>query len=91
MFKKTQLFPKPCPECGGQRVRTTLEINTTGINATGLEWSVLQLKQPKRVIGLGGLFSGQSNKSEVATVSCTNCGYTALYATEPGNLIPDEE
>ena len=87
MHNKTQSSLKPCPECGGQRVRTTLNINPL----VGMEQNELQLRQPKRVIGLGGLFSGQSNKSEVATVSCTNCGYTTLYATQPGNLIPDEE
>ena len=91
MSKKNQLFPKSCPECGGQRVRTTLDISATGINSTGLDWYGIQLKQPERVIGLGGLFSGKSNKSEIAAVSCTNCGYTTLYAAQPGNLIPDEE
>ncbi len=87
MPNNTQFFPKPCPECGGQRVRTTLNINPF----VGMEQNELQLRQPKRVIGLGGLFSGQSNKSEVATVSCINCGYTTLYAAQPGNLIPNEE
>ena len=91
MSKKTQFFPKPCPECGGQRVRTMLDITATGINSTGLDWDGVQLKQPERVIGLGGLFSGKSNTSEIVSVSCTNCGYTSLYATEPSNLIPDEE
>ena len=83
----TQSSLKPCPECGGQRARTTLDIRPF----EGMEESELQLRQPKRVIGLGGLFSGQSNKSEVATVSCTNCGYTTLFAVHPSNLIPDKE
>ncbi len=87
MHNKTQSSLKACPECGGQRVRTTLDINPL----VGMEQNELQLRQPKRVIGLGGLFSGQSNKSEVATVSCINCGYTTLYAAQPGNLIPNEE
>ncbi|GAC1428369.1 MAG: hypothetical protein NVS4B1_07340 [Ktedonobacteraceae bacterium] len=88
MHNKTQSFPRPCPECGGQRVRTTLNINPL----VGMEQNELHLRQPKRVIGLGGLFSGQSNTSEVATVSCTNwSGYTTLYATQRSNRIPNEE
>ena len=66
----------------------------TTLNITvpiGEEGSELKLKQSNRVIGLGGLFTGQSNKSDVATVSCTHCGYTTLNATQPHNLIPDQE
>jgi predicted nucleic-acid-binding Zn-ribbon protein len=60
-------------------------------NALGMEKNELQIRQPQHAIGLGGLFKGESNKSDVASASCIECGYTTLYATDPKNLIPDEE
>ncbi len=77
----TQLFTlKPCPECGGQRVQVSLSTIQPNI--------LLQVTQQKRKTKL---FSGHSNQSYVSALTCTTCGYTTLYATQPSNLIPDEE
>lgn len=73
---------KLCPECGGKYVAVTTVLPRGQYGAP----NVLKLKQPKRS---ASLFSGKRNVSLIHALTCTVCGYTALYATEPGNLIPD--
>lgn len=42
------------------------------------------LIQPKRDPGWLG-----HNQSMIDAITCTNCGYTELYAHDPAKLIPD--
>lgn len=80
---KPFIFPstsRPCSECGGQRVVTRLTIEGEG--------TLVELYQPMRSTGL---FSGKSNTSQLHTLTCTNCGFTTLFAAFPTNLIPDQE
>lgn len=67
---------KPCPECGGTRVWTQVKT-----------YYYFKLVQPWRCVSL---FSGKSSESNTQAITCLNCGYTALYATEPQNLVPDK-
>jgi hypothetical protein len=39
--------------------------------------------------GRKGHFAGK-NKSGLQATTCTNCGYTELYALKPRNLQPDD-
>ena len=72
MNDQTQPPPtKPCPECGGERV--TVQLST-----------VLQAAKERIAVGF---FSSQSKTSYLYALTCTTCGYTALYAEQPGNLI----
>ncbi|GCE27543.1 hypothetical protein KDA_36040 [Dictyobacter alpinus] len=65
---------KPCPECGGARVRVSYSMG------------VIMLAQFKRSASFLGK---KSRTSSTQPVTCTSCGYTVVYATEPNNLIPD--
>lgn len=71
---------KPCPECGGQRVK----VSSFGFDPT---WGAFLLVQSRRKKGSFGL---RSNESLTNTLTCLKCGYTAWYAQSPDNLIPDE-
>ncbi|GHO52159.1 hypothetical protein KSD_03940 [Ktedonobacter sp. SOSP1-85] len=73
---------KPCPECGGQRVYVE------AIVSVKIPDTSVMLKQPKRSTPL---FSGKSRYSDTVALTCLMCGYTALYATEPANLVPNKE
>lgn len=80
MGKQTQQpIPKPCPECGGEH--TFVQVATN-------QGHILIVAQPKR---RAGFFSNISNQSHLVAFACTTCGYTTLYATEPRNLITDQE
>ena len=69
---------KPCPECGGRRVRVSYYLN-----------GYVMLQQRERSVSL---FSGKKkNYSETAGITCINCGLTTIYALTPDNLIPDGE
>src|SRR5262245_59449613 len=71
---------KPCPECGGQRVKvSSFEF--------GYIKGALWLVQGRRKTGF---FYTRSNESLANTLTCLKCGYTAWYAQSPENLIPDE-
>ncbi len=70
---------KPCPECGGKRVKVVLQ-TTQGDS--------LQAKQPARKVKF---FSDLLNNTSLYGLSCTTCGYTAHFASEPGNLTPDPQ
>ncbi|GHO57240.1 hypothetical protein [Ktedonobacter robiniae] len=75
---------KPCPECGGRRVQTITEI------AGDDQWlnpPYIRIKQPER---RSNWFKGKLRTSEVSTTTCLDCGYTAVFATNPENLTPDE-
>lgn len=67
----------PCPFCGERRVSTVIS------TADGRP---LHLVQSERAVTL---FGGRSSTSPLAALTCVACGFTALYATQPGNLIPD--
>ncbi len=72
MNDQTQPPPtKPCPECGGERVPVQLS-------------TILQAS-PQRISV--DFFSSQPKTSYLSTLTCTTCGYTALYAEEPSNLL----
>ena len=58
--------PKPCPECGGQRI----EASTTPSVA------LIQPLQSARAF-----FTGKSNIFSMKVFVCTRCGYTIFYAT----------
>jgi predicted nucleic-acid-binding Zn-ribbon protein len=73
---------RPCPECGGQRVEVEDRMHIRG----GSMSYAMYLKQWARS---RNIFKRKSNKSETITLTCIRCGYTAWYATEPSNLIPD--
>lgn len=65
----------PCPECGGERSQAELR----GA-ALGSIW--LYLAQP------GRRDTFESTKtSAIKVLVCNSCGYTALYATSPLNLL----
>jgi hypothetical protein len=81
--------PTVCHECGGRRVFVHVNITTPLTESEFTHRRELQLQQPKRSIGFLGL-SGKSNTSSLVALSCTHCGNTTLYATEPENLMPDE-
>ena len=70
----------PCPECGGRRVQVSISTTTPG--------NLLQATQLKRKTGW---FSSKSNQSYLNALTCISCGYTSLHATQPSNLIPDQE
>ncbi len=71
---------RPCPECGGQRVQVSISTIAPG--------NLIQVTQLKRKTSL---FSSKSNQSYLNALACINCGYTAIYAKQPSNLIPDQE
>ena len=76
-----------CPECGGQRV--WVAAGTPNDKAFGD--APLELKQVERKVPfLTALRGDKINYSGTAAFTCTQCGYTALYATHPHKLIPDE-
>ena len=68
---------KPCPECGGRRVWVSY-LYTGGV----------LLKQPGR--SPSRFSSKKQNYSNTSALACTVCGYTSIYADQPGNLIPDD-
>ena len=70
---------KPCPECGGKRVKVVLKT---------IQGDVLQVGQPARKVKF---FSDLSNTTTLYGLSCTACGYTAHFANEPRNLVPDPQ
>ncbi|WP_157507459.1 hypothetical protein [Ktedonobacter racemifer] len=47
----------------------------------------IRIKQPER---RSNWFKGRLRTSEVSTITCLDCGYTAVFATNPENLTPDE-
>ncbi|EFH83751.1 ferric-chelate reductase, putative [Ktedonobacter racemifer DSM 44963] len=49
---------------------------------------LLMLKQPLRS---APLFSKKSKYSDTVALTCLVCGYTAMYATKPENLKPDDK
>ncbi len=71
---------RPCPECGGQRV--PVEDHMHGSYPTRALFLVQPMRSRK-------IFQAKSNSSETLTLTCLQCGYTAWYAVEPSNLIPD--
>jgi len=71
----------PCPKYGGQRV----QVNASTVKLVG---DGLQTTQPKRKTGL---FSSKSNHSYLNALTCISCRYTTLHATQPSDLIPDQE
>ena len=75
---------RPCPECGGQRVEVEDRMHTRGPYSNTPYAMYLQQWARSR-----NIFKRKSNKSETITLTCIRCGYTAWYATEPSNLIPD--
>ncbi|GHO50784.1 hypothetical protein [Ktedonospora formicarum] len=77
---------RPCPECGGQRVRVA--VGTPTDRALGN--APLELKQEERKVPFLTAIKGDKiNYSGTTALTCTQCGYTALYATHPHKLIPD--
>ena len=75
---------RPCPECGGQRVQVEDYIANGG-PYSGTAFGTF-LRQRARSTSV---FKQKSNLSATVVLVCIHCGYTAWYATEPTNLIPD--
>jgi predicted nucleic-acid-binding Zn-ribbon protein len=75
---------KPCPECGGRRVEVQ---DNMQLHGGPLFTYAMYLTQNARS---SKFWKGNSNRSETLTLTCLQCGYTAWYAREPFNLIPDE-
>ena len=67
----------PCPFCGEKRVSVTV------LTARGGQLHVVQSQRALT------LFSGKSSTSPLTALTCTGCGFTAFYATQPANLLPD--
>lgn len=65
----------PCPKCGERFIPTQLA-NEGGRGFTSPRPIVRPRKRP--------LFSVA--KSYLQTLTCSNCGYTEIYASEPGKL-----
>ncbi|GHO97962.1 hypothetical protein KSF_080100 [Reticulibacter mediterranei] len=74
---------KPCPECGGRRI--AVEDHMTSSHGA----SYIYLTPIRRTPSSWTLW--KSRKSETLTLTCLQCGYTAWYALEPLNLLPDEQ
>jgi len=75
---------KPCPECGGRRVAVEDYMTNVRGDAYGIYL--------KPIRGSSSFWHiGKSKKSETLTLTCLQCGYTAWYALEPLNLLPDEK
>ena len=68
--------PKPCPECGGERIFT--KYNKQYLNRE------IKLVQPHSAYGL----FLDMNSSAIDALTCLSCGYTTLYATQPEKLRP---
>jgi hypothetical protein len=66
---------QPCPECGGRRVWVAYLYNA-GVSLT----------QP----GRSTFLRRRKNSTKTNALTCTVCGYTSIYASQPGNLIPDD-
>jgi hypothetical protein len=77
---------KPCPECGGRCVKVSVSIPHGGyVDA------YLKLKQEERSLSFVHRLKGDKrNESLAEGFACIHCGYTALFAIDPENLIPDE-
>jgi len=76
---------KPCPECGGRRVE--VQDNMHSSRFPDPDTYAIYLIQNARSSGF--FQRGKSNRSETITLTCIQCGYTAWYALEPLNLVPD--
>jgi ssDNA-binding Zn-finger/Zn-ribbon topoisomerase 1 len=76
---------KPCPECGGRRVE--VQDNMHKNSFSGPDNYAIYLTQNARSASFWQ--KGKSNRSETLTLTCIHCGYTAWYALEPLNLVPD--
>lgn len=77
---------RPCPECGGHRVMVSV-----GVPHGGYTDASIKLKQEERSISVLNHIKGDKhNDSMTVGLTCTSCGYTALFATDPKNLIPDQ-
>lgn len=73
------LTTRPCPECGGkERVQVVLKTSTYGYS--------LEAEQPERSTPF---FGNKSNTSALYGLTCTTCGYTAHFASDVNNLLPD--
>jgi predicted nucleic-acid-binding Zn-ribbon protein len=87
-FMSSQAQPgpvwKPCPECGGRRVEVQDNMRGYGGNAYAM-----YLTQNARSTSFWK--KEKSNRSETLTLTCIQCGYTAWYALQPLNLVPDEK
>ena len=79
---------KPCPECGGQRVVVEDHLKGGLMMALPLSDSGIYLRQSQR--STSKFHQGDFNTSPTVVLTCIRCGYTAWYATEPSNLIPDQ-
>ena len=82
------VMPKPCPECGGRRVVVEDHVRGGIAMALPLPDSGIYLRQSQR--SAGRFSQGSLNLSATVVLTCIQCGYTAWYALEPANLIPDQ-
>jgi predicted nucleic-acid-binding Zn-ribbon protein len=74
---------KPCPECGGQRIMVeSYIVSRRKISVLGK----IFLRQSKRK---QNTFQRKYNTSDMTTLTCLSCGYTAWYAQNLNNLLPD--
>lgn len=70
----------PCPKCQGPR----LWAETVTKDAWG-RYSTVHLSRTK---GIKFLTGPDKVYTLCCSLVCTTCGYTELYAQEPGNLLP---
>ncbi|MBV9689126.1 MAG: hypothetical protein JO202_05375 [Ktedonobacteraceae bacterium] len=65
--------PKPCPECGGERVEAHCTYQLVQVNIP---------TEKLRRYSLPNL-----GHSPVSALVCVNCGYTTFYAQHPDRLV----
>ncbi|QBD79421.1 hypothetical protein EPA93_26910 [Ktedonosporobacter rubrisoli] len=85
MPSKPQPTPnfKPCPECGGIRIAVE-DYMSCGPYHQAFGMFLKPLRRST------SLWPRRSRQSETLTLTCLQCGYTAWYALEPRNLLPEE-
>ena len=69
-----------CPKCTGPMLRC--QVGYVGIYG----WWLERVTHPA-----GALGPARTVTSDVSARVCTRCGYTELYANEPGALAPRDE
>ena len=75
-----QLMIRPCPECWGKRVPTVIEYGFHSYPFRAFQ----MVQNPKN----GKWSADQAKNTPLSALTCTQCGYTAWYASEPQSLLP---
>jgi predicted nucleic-acid-binding Zn-ribbon protein len=72
---------KQCPLCGGQQLTPVHVFTQTQVSG-------VFLKQQKRK---ARFFGPKTNIASTKAITCLSCGYTAFFAIEIENLVPDTQ